>query len=39
MGKVQSFLVLNLMAHIIVNTEPERFKATEVCRFTQHACE
>jgi len=25
MGKMQSFLVLNLVAHIIVTTEPERF--------------
>lgn len=39
MGKVQSFLVLNLVAHIIVTTEPERVKVSEVCRFTQHACE
>jgi len=36
MGKVQSFLVLNLVAHIIVTTEPERVKATEVRYVDSH---
>jgi hypothetical protein len=38
-GKVQSFLMLNLVAHVIIMTEPERGKVSEVCRFTHNACE
>ena len=31
--------MLNLVAHVIIMTEPERGKVSEVCRFTHNACE